>query len=65
MFFARMLFPTYYFDCYQQVILGDLEEREILKYIQNVNNYQFFLKELYFFLRQYYEIPEIDWIIKT
>lgn len=65
LFFARMMFPSYYFDCYQQIVLGELYEREINRYVMKAEEYQSFLKYLYFYLRQYYDIPEIEWIIKT
>lgn len=65
LFYARLIFPTYYFDCYQEIVLGDKDEKEILKYTSKIEQYELFLKEIYFLLRQYYEIPEIDWLIKT
>lgn len=65
LFFSRLLFPSYYFDCYQSIVLGEKEEGTINIYLSLTNEYQRFLKEIYFFLNQYYEIPEIDWIIKT
>ena len=64
-FFARMIFPTYYFDCYQNVLLGEEKGESLLKYISKAQEYQSFLNGLYFFLRQYYNLPEIEWIIKT
>ncbi len=64
-FFARMIYPTYYFDCYQEIILGNLDEQSIKKYIFKANKYHSFLRELYIFLKQYYKIPEIEWILKT
>ena len=33
--------------------------------IDKSEEYQQMLKKLYFFIRNYYNIPEIDWIIKT
>lgn len=65
LFFVRMIFPTYYFDCYEEIILGDLKESELSKYIYKAEQYRIFLKEIYFFLKQYYDISEIEWIIKT
>lgn len=65
MLMARMLYPSYYFDCYQEIIFGYLEEKELIKYIDKSEEYQEMLKNLYFFLKQYYTVPEIDWIIKT
>lgn len=65
LFYVRMIFPTYYFDCYEEIILGDLNEQELMKYIHKAEDYCVFLKEIYYFLKQYYDIFEIEWIIKT
>ena len=64
-FLARLIFPSYYFDCYQEIVLGQLEEIQLNRYIHKVEEYQMFLKYVYFYLRQFYDIPEIEWIIKT
>ena len=60
-----MLYPTYFFDCYQDIILGELDEIEINKYLVKAIEYQKFLKYIYFYLKQSYKIPEIEWIKKT
>lgn len=65
LFFSRMLFPTYYFDCYQEILVGERDESDLLIYINKADEYQFFLSELYFFVKHYYNIPEIEWLIKT
>lgn len=65
LFFARMIFPTYYFDCYQEILFGNKIEKTLLLYIERAADYQIFLKNLYFFLRLNYDMPEIEWIIKT
>lgn len=65
LFLARMLYPTYFFDCYQDIILGELDEIEINKYLVKAIEYQKFLKYIYFYLKQSYKIPEIEWIKKT
>lgn len=65
LFFARMIFPTYYFDCYQEIIFENKKEQELLIYIERAVDYQKFLRNLYFFLRLQHDIPEIEWIIKT
>ena len=35
--FSRLLFPTYYFDCYEKIVFGYSDESELLKII-NQNN---------------------------
>ena len=34
-----------------------------VEFINKVNEYQLFLKNLYIFLKNYYDIPKIDWIL--
>lgn len=62
--YARMLFPTFYFDMYEKIIHEEEDEKEILKIISKVDDYELFLKKLYNYLRTYINIPEIEWISK-
>lgn len=62
--YARLLFPTYYFDIYELIIHGYLDEKEILRVVQKIDKYEMFLKKLHDYLKQYIEIPNIEWIIK-
>lgn len=62
--YARILFPTYYFDCYQDIILGEVNELEISKYIARIDDYQDFLSYLYTYFSKKYKFPEIEWIKK-
>lgn len=63
--FARLLFPSYYFDCYERVLNESKNENELLKIISKNDQYIMFLKELYLLLKQFTNIPDIEWIIKT
>lgn len=65
LFYVRMLFPSYYFDLYEQVINGTISEEEIKKITNKIEKYQKLLKDLYFLLKSYANLPEIEWIIKT
>lgn len=64
-FLARMLFPTYYFDMYEKIIAGELEEEKINIILSKVDNYEHFLKQIYQYLSQFYQIPEIGWLKKV
>ena len=56
--FARLFFPTYFFDC--------LETNSNLNiYISRINQYEQFLNDMYFYLKERSYIPQIDWLIKT
>lgn len=63
MLYARLLYPTYYFDIYEKVIEDLKEESELLDIINKVDEYEFFLKEAYFELSRMYKIEQINWII--
>lgn len=63
-FFARMLFPTYYFDVYERIVAGQLEEKEILPIIEKVNEYENLLRKLYAYIGQTHPLPDIEWLKK-
>lgn len=63
--FIRLLFPSYYFDFYEQVLLENKSEQELLKIISKSDQYTFFLKKLYNYIKMTQNMPDIEWIIKT
>lgn len=65
MFFIRMFFPSFYFDLYEDIITEGLNENELLRIIDRINEYEELLKELYLYLKQYINIPDIEWLIKN
>lgn len=62
--FARLLFPSYYFDVYEKVMEGKLEEKKLLKIIEKVDEYEFFLKDMFSIISKYAMIEPVDWLIK-
>lgn len=64
LFLSRMLFPSYYFDVYDNIIQGTKEEKEIKKIIKKTEEYENFLYNLYYIMKQLYQIPEIEWLKK-
>ena len=63
MFFARLLYPTYYFDLYEEVMNKDKSEEELLKVIKKNNDYETFIKKAYLEITKYAKIDKIDWLI--
>lgn len=55
--YARLLFPTYFFDCIEN-------NGNIKKIISKVNLYENLLKQIYYLFRSKIDIPKIDWLIK-
>lgn len=65
LFYVRMLFPSYYFDLYEDIISGHCDEEKLLGIINKIDNYQALLHDLYWLLKPYANLPDIEWIIKT
>lgn len=64
MFFVRMLYPSYYFDIYEQIIDFNKDEQLIISVIKNANIYENFLKKFYLYLNNRIELPEIEYLKK-
>ena len=65
-FYGRLLYPSYFFDLYDEIINDNLQEDIINRIIIKNKDYEIFLKEIYFYIVNKYNkyIPEIDWLIK-
>ncbi len=64
MFFARLLYPSYYFDEYEKIMNHKEPEENLIKYIEQANQYEIFLKKVYHELSKYIMIEKINWIIE-
>ena len=64
MLFARLLYPSYYFDIHEKIINMNKPEESILKIVGKSEYYEIFLKKAWQLLRTYAPIEEIQWIIK-
>lgn len=63
-FFARMLFPTYYFDVYEKIISLELEEKDLLPIIEKADEYEQLLRRVYAYIANFGVLPEIEWLKK-
>ena len=63
MLFARILYPTYYFDIYEDIMNKKRNEDDLIKIINEVNNYELFIKKVYFEISKYTLLEKIDWLI--
>ena len=64
MLYARILYPSYYFDIYENVIEDKMDEEELLSIINRVDEYEQFLKIVYFELNKKNKIEKINWLIE-
>lgn len=62
--YARLLYPSYYFDIYEN-IMNDLEEEEkLIPIIDKAADYEEFLRDAYLEINKYAPIEGISWILE-
>jgi len=61
LFFARLLYPSYYFDLYEDIINGREEEEKLDNIVSKHEEYEKVLTIIYFNLRNYPSFPIIDY----
>jgi hypothetical protein len=61
---ARILYPSFYFDLYEEIINDNKEEKEINKIIDKHNEYEELLYEVYLIIQKKINLLGIDWINK-
>lgn len=64
--FSRLLFPSYYYDQYDEIINNGEDEKKIINIIDKIDGFLDVIREIYFYIvndiRIY--IPQIEWLIK-
>lgn len=63
MLYARLLYPTYYFDVYEGVMNKNGDEEQLVNIIKKCDSYEEFLKKAYLEISKYAKIDKIEWII--
>lgn len=63
MLYARLLYPSYYFDIYEKVIEDLEDENDLLEVINKTDEYELFLKDVYYELSKKFNIEIVLWII--
>lgn len=64
MLYARLLYPSYYFDIYENIMNNNVSEERLVNIIEKVNEYELFLKDAYEEISHYTKLEHIDWILK-
>ena len=62
MLYARLLYPSNYFDLIVKIMDEDLDDNILVEYISNAKEYESFLNEIYIILNNKIPIKKIDWI---
>ena len=61
---ARLLYPSFYFELYEDILIDKQEEKILLDIIYSLDEYEEYLSRLIAFLNINYNIDEIDWLKK-
>lgn len=62
MFFARMIYPTPYFDLYEEIITDKIDENNIKELINNIEYYENTIKKIYHYYKTFINIMPIEWL---
>lgn len=62
--YARLLFPSYFFDVYEDIVEEKLKENAIVDIVTKANQYENFLIEFHTFINRGNLIPQLDWLNK-
>lgn len=64
MLYARLLFPTYYFDLFEDMIIDADDEKKIIEILSKRKEYESFLNQFFEVYKNKYSIFEIEWLKK-
>lgn len=64
--FSRLLFPTYYFDMYDEIINNNLDEEKIINIVNRTYEYEEFLCNMYKYIvyTKKVNLEPIEWLLK-
>ena len=61
---SRILYPSFYFDMYEDILIDNKEEKIILEVISKLDEYEEYLSIVINFFKTNYNIDDIEWIKK-
>lgn len=61
LFLARLIYPTYYFDLYEEIITDRKKDEEIKKITDKVSDFEKIIKTVYLYYKSFLPI-KIDWL---
>lgn len=64
MLYARLFYPTYYFDLFEDMVIDEEDEEKIISILKKREKYEVLLYDFYKFYKDKYNIFEIEWIKK-
>ena len=62
LFFIRLLYPSFYFDLYEEIIENNIDDNKIIDFIKKADEYELLLKKTYTLIKSICPFPEIEWL---
>ena len=59
---SRLMYPSFYFEMYEDILIDNKEEKIILDVISRLDEYEQYLDKIINFLGRYYQVDEIMWL---
>lgn len=61
---SRLLYPSFYFEMYEDILIDNKEEKIILAVISKLDDYEDYLSNVIDFFKSNYDVDEIEWLKK-
>lgn len=61
---SRLLYPSFYFEMYEDILIDNKEEKIILEIISRLDDYEEYLDKVISFFRVYYDVDVVEWLRK-
>ena len=61
---ARILYPSFYFQLYEDILIDNKDEKIIINIINKTSEYEKYLATVINYFRKWYDIPQIIWLNK-
>lgn len=61
---ARILYPSFYFEIYDEIVRNQVNESAILKITSRISEYEKYLADIFGYFHRYYHIEDIGWLKK-
>lgn len=60
---ARTMFPTFFYDCLNDIDESSFNDEKIIKMYDLVSRYENLISKLYFLIRKKIQLPHIEWLL--
>ena len=61
---SRVLFPSFYFDMYEEIFNYNKEEKILNNIINRIDEYEEYLDSIIIYFKKFYPLDEIEWLKK-